>query len=241
MPAPSGAAVQNRFVGDWLLWGSAKGSSWRAEDRGAAGWALRYAQPADAQPLQPGHGIERIEALGRDAVLVGTAGANLCFSSVDLGRRDARIVDRHVLPQAAQGETRSHGFFYRPISGDEGLLGLPVLGPQSGERRGLHGRGPGAASVVVLRQRALRFVPLGHLDAEARPPRDDACKASCVDWYGNARPIFLGDRVFALLGYELVEGRIQADAGGERLEELQRVNFSPRPRPAPDGRAWPFD
>ena len=31
--------------------------------------------------------------------------------------------------------------------------------------------------------------------------------ASCVDWYGNARPIFLGDRMFALLGYELVEGR----------------------------------
>ena len=27
-----------------------------------------------------------------------------------------------------------------------------------------------------------------------------------MDWYGNARPIFIGDRTFALLGYELVEG-----------------------------------
>lgn len=241
VPAPARGAVQNRFVGDWLLWGSEKGGPWRAEGRGAAGWALRFALPADAQPLQPGHGIERIEALGRDAVLVGRAGADLCFTSVDLGRQGTRIIDRHVLLQAAQGETRSHGFFYRPTSGDEGLLGLPVLGPRSGERPGQHGRGPGAASVVVLRQRALRFVSLGHLDATARPPRDDVCKASCVDWYGNARPIFLGDRVFALLGYELVEGRIEADAEGERLEELQRVNFSPRPRPAPNGRAWPFD
>ena len=37
---------------------------------------------------------------------------------------------------------------------------------------------------------------------------NDGCRASCVDWYGNARPIFARDRVFALLGYELVEGQV---------------------------------
>ena len=49
------------------------------------------------------------------------------------------------------------------------------------------------------------------------------CIASCVDWYGNARPIFLGGRVFALMGYELVEGAL---AGG-RISERRRVDFSP--------------
>jgi hypothetical protein len=44
-----------------------------------------------------------------------------------------------------------------------------------------------------------------------------------VDWYGNARPIFLGGRVFALLGYELVEGTIR----GARLEEIGRADFTP--------------
>ena len=53
---------------------------------------------------------------------------------------------------------------------------------------------------------------------------DDACKASCVDWYGNARPIFIGERVFALLGYELVEGQL-ADG---RVRERRRVDFAPR-------------
>jgi hypothetical protein len=64
-----------------------------------------------------------------------------------------------------------------------------------------------------------------------------------VDWYGNARPIFLGERVFALLGYELVEGRIEAAAEGEeRIQESRRVSFAPRSRQSsPGGRAWPFD
>jgi hypothetical protein len=56
----------------------------------------------------------------------------------------------------------------------------------------------------------------------------DDCRASCVDWYGNARPIFLGDRVFALMGYELVEGRLARSFVGERIDELRRIDFGPR-------------
>ena len=44
-----------------------------------------------------------------------------------------------------------------------------------------------------------------------------------MDWYGNARPIFIGDRVFALLGYELVEGSFTDGRIRER-----RVDFAPR-------------
>ena len=58
---------------------------------------------------------------------------------------------------------------------------------------------------------------------------DDARVASRVDWYGNARPIFIGDRMFALMGYELVEGR---QARGD-IAEVGRVNFQPPPRVRP--------
>ena len=80
--------------------------------------------------------------------------------------------------------------------------------------------------------------------------RDDGCKASCVDWYGNARPIFLGDRVLALMGYEIVEGRLQA--GGwrfdeptgapapEQIVERRRVSFAPNAAWR-EGRYWPFN
>ena len=62
------------------------------------------------------------------------------------------------------------------------------------------------------------------LDSQPEKAMDDRCRASCVDWYGNARPLFLRGRVFALLGYEIVEGKL--DDG--RMSELRRVNYAPR-------------
>ena len=77
--------------------------------------------------------------------------------------------------------------------------------------------------MLFLRRDDRRFSPAGELGAQLRGVADDDCQASCVDWYGNARPIFLGDRIFALLGYELVEGRMD----GGRIRETGRINFAP--------------
>jgi hypothetical protein len=49
---------------------------------------------------------------------------------------------------------------------------------------------------------------------------------SCIDWYGNSRPIFTGGRIFALLGTELVEGRIERG----RIAELARLDLTGSPR-----------
>jgi hypothetical protein len=230
VPAAQGHVVQNRFVGDWLLWGSAGGAGQKAH-------ALRYAARDEVQTLSPGHGVERIEAMGAHAVLVGSAGADLHFSSVRLGGRHAALAGRHVQAGARQGETRSHGFFFRPTGPEEGLLGLPVLQPGRPAHGVFHGA-EGAASVLFLRQRALGFAPLGELQAQPASARDDACRASCVDWYGNARPLFIGERVFALLGYEIVEGQLAAGWRGERIEERRRISFAPAG--AGGGRYSPF-
>jgi hypothetical protein len=45
-----------------------------------------------------------------------------------------------------------------------------------------------------------------------------------MDWYGNSRPIFLGDRVLALMGYELVEARVD----GDTLRTVRRASFAPQ-------------
>jgi hypothetical protein len=81
--------------------------------------------------------------------------------------------------------------------------------------------------VLFLRQRDLAFTRAGELVAQASRAGDDACKASCVDWYGNARPIFYRGRVFALLGYELVEGKMVGDS----IREVGRTDFLGRLRP----------
>lgn len=186
------------------------------------------------------HAVQRIEALGNDAVLVGPAGNDLHFSAVRLTRQGATLAGRHVQADAQQGEARTHGFFYRATGDDEGLLGLPILGaqPRAGLPPGVHAGGQGSASVLFLRQRQLGFRPLGELEATAASARNDGCKASCVDWYGNARPIFSGDRVFALMGYELVEGRLAGNGRNERIEERRRISFAPVA--AADGRYSPF-
>jgi hypothetical protein len=246
LPSLPGGAGQNRFVGDWLLWGGAQRGGF---DSGPSAYALRYASGGDAMALAPGHSIERIEAMGRDAVLVGSHQGDLVFSAVRLSRRDPQLAGRHVQSGVAQGETRTHGFFYRAQSDDDGVLGLPVLGPGA-RRRGIHVGGQGSAAVLFLRNRGLRFAALGSLRASEGGVRDDACKASCVDWYGNARPIFLGDRVLALMGYEIIEGRIapagwrfEGDAGapaGEQIAERRRISFAPEAAWR-EGRYSPFN
>jgi Beta propeller domain len=220
LPGAAGHLMHNRFVGDWLLYG---------QHGLHAAHALRYAErDAEAQPLAISHGVERIEALGRDAVLVGNAGRDLHFTSLRLAA-DARVADRFVQRDAAQGETRTHGFFYRSTARDEGVLGLPIVGRA---RAGMAAHRGESAAVLFLRNRSLGLHPVGELQASPQRSADDACKASCVDWYGNARPIFLGDRVIALLGYELVEGRVSRSWGSERIDELRRVNFGPQPASA---------
>ncbi|MBN7137580.1 hypothetical protein A7A76_23040 [Lysobacter enzymogenes] len=146
-----------------------------------------------------------------------SADSDLHFTSLRLDA-GARIAGDYVQSRAAQADQRSHGFFYRADSAGHGVLGLPTLGADA--------RGRFNARVLYLRNQELALSPLGEL-ASRRPAgsdSDDGCVASCMDWYGNARPIFVGPRVFALLGYELVEGREQ----NGRIVEQQRVDFTPR-------------
>ena len=81
--------------------------------------------------------------------------------------------------------------------------------------------------MMYLRRSGGAFAPLGQLAAHDSGAVADNCVASCTDWYGNARPIFLGRRSFALMGYELVEG----DIGRSAIHETGRISFAPAPRP----------
>ncbi len=242
LPGVPGHAVQNRFVGDWLLWGGAGARHHNVPGgrESATAWALRYAHPGEAVALAAEHGVERIEAMGADAVLIGNAGNDLRFSSVRLTRGGAQLAGHYQQRGARQGETRTHGFFYRPTSGGDGLLGLPVLSASSGRQSEEFGSAHGSAGVLFLRQSDLSFTALGELHAQPAAARDDFCQASCVDWYGNVRPIFLGSRVFALLGYELVEGELTPQGARERIDERRRISFAPH-APLRNGRYSPFN
>ncbi|MGO1072521.1 beta-propeller domain-containing protein [Lysobacter sp. CA199] len=216
------AQLHARFIGDWLVFGG--GQSWGGQRAPPQAHALRYAAREAVQSLPLRHRVDRVDALGRDAVAIGARdGAEsegLHFTSLRLSAQ-AQVAGHYLQPQAAQGDQRTHGFFYRPDNADGGVLGLPILGADA--------RGRAHASVLYLRNADLALSPIGTLDSKTAADIDDGCRVSCVDWYGNARPIFVGERVFALLGYELVEGR----RDGGRIVERRRSNFSPRLVTAP--------
>ena len=77
--------------------------------------------------------------------------------------------------------------------------------------------------MLFVRNHSLALDAAGVLHA-SETTEEDNCLVSCVDWYGNARAIFSGARVFALMGYELIEGRIGSDG---QVTEMARLNFNP--------------
>src|SRR5262249_51681900 len=81
LPRVDGYDFQNRYVGDYLLYGIGTGWWNTKEAKEHSVFALRWAG-GDIHELPLNHGVDRIEALGRDAVIVGTDGRNLHFTSI---------------------------------------------------------------------------------------------------------------------------------------------------------------
>ncbi len=223
LEGPKGYGMQNRFVGRHVLYGA---QSYRYYgDRGKELeqqkiFAFDYAHGKKAVAVPTGHSVDRIEALGSNAIVVGQHDQDLHFSSLTL-KDEPKIASVFVRKSATQAEQRSHGFFYKPETDDSGLLGLPVLGAA---RSNMGGDGDeGQAKVLFLKNQALDLTPAGELTSHVQTT-NDACRASCVDWYGNARPIFWRGRIFGLMGYEIVEGALE----GGHVHEVRRVSFAPK-------------
>ncbi len=219
LPKPAGYTFQNRFVGNYLLYGTGSGWGGAQNKKQSSLYAVRFTD-GDINELQVNHGVDRIEALGSDAIVVGTDGRDLHFTAVRLGDAPS-VADEFIRKEASQGELRSQGFFYKPDGRDSGVLGLPISVPA---RAGYQHLFQTSAAILFLRNKSLHFEEMGELSAQSDKAVADGCRASCVDWYGNSRPIFVRGRVLALLGYEIVEGDLKEG----RMHELRRINYSPQ-------------
>ena len=218
LPKARGYDFQNRFVHGYLLYGADNtwSNEYIASDTNVyiVDWKQRT-----WQVLQLSHGVNRIEEMGADAVVIGNNGKDLQFSAVRLGQPSS-VVSRYTRREASEGDSRSQGFFYKPDGDDSGTLGLPLSLPAAPKYQDLFET---SSAVLFLRNEARQFREVGELSAQTDKAIDDKCRASCVDWYGNSRPLFLRGRVFALMGYELVEGKVE----NGRMQELRRINFAP--------------
>jgi hypothetical protein len=200
--------LASRFIGEFVVVGEA---AWASTDKRLI--VARWRSPQMfTLPVQ--HRVERIESMGEDAIVIGSNGQDLEMTAISLTRNPASVATLSV-EGTRQSESTTHGFLYRAESAREGLFGLPLLTSSPSDVE--------SAWVMFVRNRHLSLESAGRLDAFGTVEEDN-CVVSCVDWYGNARAIFSRARVFAVMGYEVIEGRIGSDG---QISETQRLNFNP--------------
>lgn len=228
LPPIDGGQLENRFIGDWLVYGGRASWSSAAPDESRRPESstlvtVPLARPAAATRLRLPHNAIRIERAGRDSVVTGyrdTGGLSLSY--VSLGGGAPRIAATTLLPQRFESEGRSHAFnaWVRPDG--SGVIGIPTTRREWRSDRGWSDSESSDLSfIAIAADKSLH--PAGELGLRAHAPTTSySCEVSCIDWYGNSRPVFTGGRIFALMGTELVEGRM---AGG-RIGEVQRVDLT---------------
>ena len=208
--------IRTRFVGRHLLYGHRSGTVVNVVPLDA---------PGKTATLDLSHQVDRIEAMRETAVAVADDGATLHFTPLMLGRS----------PQAGSGFVLSDppdSFFHGLGSRDEGVVALPTR------------IRPGGTDAVRFFDPHREFAALGELTATRSVFVDERCSLDfCFNWQRNQqRPFFYDDRVFALLGHELVEGRLDngqiREVGRIELDDHYNVrqfeiDFSPGPEERP--------
>ncbi|HEX6374649.1 MAG TPA: beta-propeller domain-containing protein [Allosphingosinicella sp.] len=232
LPGVGSHFIANRFTDDYLVYGSL-GRSRRG--RPQYGMPPVYAVPAGApervRSLPVRHTVIRAEQAGNDIVVTGYRDREgLLVTLIDLDGRP-RVASSVELHRRYESEGRSHAFNSLIEADGTGVMGLPTIGGESWSSRAAWRSRASDLSFIEV-DRAGRLHHAGELQRRFDYADDDddddggipgyKCEVSCIDWYGNSRPIFTDGRLFALTGTELIEGRIN---GGQVLE-LQRLNIA---------------
>lgn len=230
LPSTGKPVIENRFADDWLVFGGR--DSWRGyppdADDGSQSTkvvAVPVKRPRDAVVIDIPHNVIRTERVGSDIIVNGyrdDKGLNLTL--IGLGK-DARILSTTFLSRRYESEGRSHAFNSVVDEGGNGVLGVPTV--KATEESGRWSWRSDTSDLSFLtKSPAGKLADAGALiavpadDVETHPDYD--CEVSCIDWYGNSRPVFLAGRIFGLMGTSLVEARI--DAG--QIREVARIDLT---------------
>ncbi len=238
MPDPGVKRLENRFTDTHLVYGGR--DSWGSYPPGlyddpddpkpnvtSIAVAVPLRAPEQAARIALPHNVIRIERIGDDIVTTGYRDATgLQLSVIDL-RATPRLADTLLLPGRFESEGRSHAFNSLIEPDGSGLMGLPTVARKADSGRWWWRSDQSDVSFMALDANR-KLKSLGELaGSKDAVHKDYECDVSCVDWYGNSRPIFTDGRVFALADAELIEGRIE----GGRIVEVRRVNITaPHPK-----------
>ena len=199
---------KNRFVGDALFLGV--GGGYRYDPKTGSATPTN---PPRIVRFELGSGVTtsrdvagqvtRIEPMGDATALVAVqATGALELESLPTSGALAPAGSTRI-DGLTEGESRSHGFFFKPAASGGGAFGLPVLNNVTSGGGGGYYYGGGVSNIGFWSVSSTGA--LGALGMVSSSKETGVCETSCVDWYGNTRPIFLGERAFALMGSEVAE------------------------------------
>ena len=232
LPGVKSHYIANRFTDTHLVYGSlGRYRRGLSEDSMPPAYVVPVDDPAGVRALNVRHTVIRAEQAGSDIVLTGYRDQRGLFVTlIDLGRRP-RVASSVQLEQRFESEGRSHAFNSLIEADGSGLMGLPTIGGETGSSRAEWRSSASDLSFLAVDTRG-RLRPIGELERRFNYGDDDdddedgipgyECEVSCIDWYGNSRPIFTNGRIFALTGTELIEGRVFDD----EILEVQRLNIA---------------
>jgi hypothetical protein len=237
VPPIGSGEIENRFTDDYLVYGGrasndlgrAPGSDNDPRTKPSIVVAVPASRPRAAVTMAVPHSVIRAERAGNNIVLTGYRGTRgLELSLIDLGAAP-RVSSTVRLEGRYESEGRSHAFNSLIAADGSGLMGLPTVSRTLDSGR--YWWRSQASDISYLRvDRGGRLQPVGELEAEVTyDTRNDQdgipgyeCEVSCIDWYGNTRPIFTDGRIFGLTGTELIEGRLE----GGRIRAIRRINIA---------------
>ena len=231
LPTPGASDYEARFTEQHLVYGAREGwGSWPPEEGEAreSGRAIivPVASPANPVTIELSHDVIRAERAGPYMALTGYHDhTGLSLSLIDL-RAVPRVSGSLKLAGRFESENRSHAFNSRIGPDGAGLIGLPTV-PKSEEADRWWWWSSSSDMSYIAAASDGSLTEAGLLDATRRDPDLPSqtgyiCEVSCVDWYGNARPIFTGGRLLALINSELVEGQFR----NGNVEEINRIDLT---------------
>lgn len=228
--AESGVGLENRFTDTHLVYG------WSVLEPGNAPWwdetARKPAQmvmvpledPSNTSNLALPHSLLRLETIDTGLIATGYVhreGLSVSYLTTEGG---FQLAASALLADRLETEGRSHAFNFTRRADGSAVLGLPTERVPGPAFRAWWRSTASALSFLRLDEEA-GFTALGTLepiDRDTAEHPDYECEVSCVDWYGNSRPIFTQGRIFALLSTEIVEGGLS----GDRVKPTRRVDLT---------------
>jgi hypothetical protein len=210
---------QNRFVGDFLTYAT-------SSQRGQSIHAIDLISGKSRQMDLSQGTVSRLEAALDQGLFVALESDKPQTESGPQSKLTVMLIDLKAekpdltgldLGTFMNGESRSHGFFARRQEDGSALIGLAVLSEKAGSASML--RDGSLAGVAFIRGSSdYKLTSLGTVVAGGG---QENCASSCVDWYGNTRPIFLSNRIFGLTGNELIEASLM----GDKITEVSRMRL----------------